>query len=91
MSEMVERVARAVHAAQNDAPYPWWHSDPSKCVLSQHVARAALQAMREPTVAMIDAAHVAYHKWNVTPQRKGTGYEASYRAMISAALQDTGQ
>lgn len=58
MSEMVERVARAIFASQQmpgDDPdflkaHPWTQS---ACLLA---ARAAIEAMREPTVGMVQAA-----------------------------------
>ena len=51
MSEMVERVAKAIHAAQ----YARIH-DEALGLTDLDVARAAISAMREPTDAMRDAA-----------------------------------
>lgn len=63
MSEMVERVARAICTAreQNGGP-PWehWEAQPGgKHVLNafRDDARAAIEAMEVPTDAMVDFAH----------------------------------
>lgn len=47
MSEMLERVALAIEAARGTVP-PGYNSD-------LHIARAAIEAMREPTEEMIEA------------------------------------
>jgi hypothetical protein len=48
MTDMVERVARAIYAAECwDTATPGFY---------QHAARAAIAAMREPTDEMVDAA-----------------------------------
>lgn len=63
MSEMIERLARALHGCvmQQDADQAPWEklSQPVKqeCLL---MARAAIEAMREPTNAMIEAADGEY-------------------------------
>lgn len=51
MNEMVERVAKAIHAAQ----YARIH-DEALGLTDLDVARSAIAAMREPTEAMLDAA-----------------------------------
>lgn len=48
MSEMIERVARAICDASHDNPDPDWRA-------YEHLARAAIEAMREPTEAMSSA------------------------------------
>lgn len=81
MSEMVKRVARAIRVArQSDPDTPpqepqageleWWIPE----------ARAAIEAMREPTEAMQRA-------WE-GPESWGWGPLKVYRAMIDAALRD---
>lgn len=42
MSEMVEKVARAICRASGEDPYAW-----------DSIARAAIEAMREPSEAMV--------------------------------------
>jgi hypothetical protein len=79
MNEMIERVARAIAADNENWPYdrrPW---SEQRYLLER--ARAAIEAMREPTEAMKAAAK---------PFRKGVGEEPGglWHAMIDAALQD---
>ena len=73
MMEMIERVARAMvapHAPPN-MQYEKW-------VEALHHARLAIEAMREPTEAMITA------RFNVL----GQGGKAEWEAMIDAALKE---
>jgi hypothetical protein len=63
MSEMVERVARAIYAAgKDDYAWPWDELNETRKEGVRDVARAAIAAMREPTEAMLqagsDIAHV---------------------------------
>jgi hypothetical protein len=60
MSEMVERVARALHEAHKpwcDYTYDFEHPMASREVY-EALARAAIAAMREPTEGMIEARSV---------------------------------
>ena len=73
MSEMVERVARAIISSASsyagyEANSDYWDS----------LARAAIEAMREPTEAMVNAA----------PDLRGVDFYPTdvWRAMIEAAL-----
>lgn len=71
MSEMVERVAKALAGWDWDScpnDHDRWRSD----------ARAAIEAMREPTQPMRDAAF----------RRGGVNSTQSYKAAILAALED---
>lgn len=87
---MVERVARAICASLGgnpDAPfvdrhgatqpYPWW-------VTLEGEARAAIEAMREPTEGMVRVTIPI----NPCQSRDGQCYDEAeiYRAMIDAAL-----
>lgn len=75
-TEMVERVAKAIHALVVDR---------SRDVSSVDLARAAIGAMRQPTEAMV---HGAWFE-PVMNGRHAVGYAAAYkvwRAMIDAAL-----
>lgn len=85
MSEMVERVARATYEAR---PYGdehagdliWDRLEDGWKDRHRDMARAAIEAMREPTDAMVDAAY----------GRERTGTErGNWRAMIDAALTET--
>jgi hypothetical protein len=75
MSEMVERVARAIEAK-------------SDYVISQHhakaLARAAIEAMREPTAAMIEAEPDDDGEFNKT--NSVAHARAFWQAMIDEAL-----
>jgi len=57
MSEMVERVARAIAAAADDTDWELYRSE----------ARAAIEAMREPTEAML-AAVIPYPENTTVPR-----------------------
>ena len=70
MSEMVERVARAVQPIAD--PGGHW----TTC---EDIARAAIEAMREPTEGMIQAG------WTTNGYR-GDMTKAEWSAMIDAAL-----
>ena len=83
MSEMVERVAKAVRDAANDAS----REETEYCSVSMSVAaaRTAIAAMREPTNGMEDAGIAAPddpscgHEWIINPGR-------IWQAMIDEAL-----
>jgi len=80
MSEMVERVARAIFSSQQmpgDDPdflkaHPWTQS---ACL---QASRAAIEAMREPTKAMVDAAD----PYGIIR----ANFEAAWEDMIDEAL-----
>lgn len=85
-SEMIERVARAIYSKRNGVGAKPWsllpmrHKEPY-----MDDARAAIEAMREPTKAMLDDVVGPNAKeFEVAP------VEAEWRDMISAALRDTG-
>ena len=81
MSEMVEKVARAM-AEKSKARQPGMHTLNSLPMDGKEdfleMARAAIEAMREPTEAMEDAAFSS----TLTIPKRG------YQAMIDAALKD---
>jgi hypothetical protein len=89
MSGMVEKVARAIYAADEmefDAQIPWGDADAEVHSYWFDMARASIEAMREPTDAMVDAV------WT-QPDSNGSqypigGYREQYRAMIDAALNE---
>ena len=69
MTEMVERVARAIRESEEWSSF--WGEEESLVL-----ARAAIEAMREPTNKMLAAAMA----------ETATDLTAEYRAMIDAAL-----
>jgi hypothetical protein len=71
MSEMIERVAKAIEESI-------WEPGQDSVI----AARAAIEAMREPTEAMLEAASIEAQKpagWHMV-------YRNIHRAMIDAAL-----
>lgn len=98
-TEMVERVARAVGAAlvrewrKTDPTAPDWNGWPAgERDNIRLLARAAIEAMREPTDAMIEAGapRVAAMFSELAASKTASGAHAisAYRHMISAALGD---
>lgn len=91
MDDMVEKVARAIcDAGQGQwrkPPYNELHTDALNNHW-RHKARAAIEAMREPSEAMVKAGYDAFMAWDA---RTGDdlGMEIIWRAMIDAALSDT--
>jgi hypothetical protein len=100
MSEMVERVARAIHDSliKKGGPgrtmMPWGHAPEREWCLA--TARAAIASMREPTKGMVEAGETA--KDNAIDSdydsRSDSSYttirsdihEAIWSAMVAAAL-----
>lgn len=83
MSEMVEKVARALCASAKDDPEKWWPQadglrDKRGWQLYEEDARAAITAMREPTRRMLDASR----------ERFEIGIVPGWNAAIDAALSD---
>ena len=58
MMSMVERVARAIAACQQELGEDKW----SYCLPE---ARAAIEEMREPTDAMLETAEIGDHEWRL--------------------------
>ncbi len=75
MSEMVERVAKALAACDN-SDWRAWVDD----------ARAAIEAMREPTKAQLSGASMAIGPWGGHGEAGPPSYERVWREMIDAAL-----
>ena len=85
MSEMVERVARALYEARGANSFPWetriaMADDLSVGVVGLHrdLARSAIEEMREPDEAMKTEA------WRLITSN--LRYEEAYRHLIDAAL-----
>lgn len=81
MSEMIERVARALDPDMWQAMDSGSHMPTSKALSLSH-ARAAIEAMRTPAEAMV---HAGIDAWTKSPMAVST----QYTAMIAAALQET--
>lgn len=84
-SGMVERVARALHTVDDarsrpDLAVEWEACLPVYQKMKLEEARAAIDAMREPTSAMVEAAHEA--------DGAGVGYGEVWTAMVDAALSE---
>lgn len=80
MSEMVERVARAIE------PYAWGNKGFNiRREVSMDLARSAIEAMRKPTEEMYQAA------WNAEVSCSYTESAHAWDAMIDAALKTQDQ
>jgi hypothetical protein len=80
MTDLIERVAKAIYEDRNGAGcMPWGRRDEAHKEPYRSDARAAIEAMREPTEEMGKAG--ADHVRNVSG-----GMSGIYRAMIDAAL-----
>ena len=87
--EMVERVARACAAARFGTIVDriYWNQESDSWRLAHiDIALAAIEAMREPTEAMVDAAEVANEVWVGDELVVSVDWRKSWRAMIDAAL-----
>lgn len=85
MSEMIERVAKAIYEGRNGVgAMAWAHRQDGYKDPYRIDARAAIEAMREPTQNMVwtAAAYLDAPKDNESLQRVKVGYAA----MIEAAL-----
>jgi hypothetical protein len=89
--DIVERVAVAMRIAyarlnHDEPPVPFDKSrarDEWLCC-----ARAAIEALREPTKAMLDAAYEAHDAYEAAPEPKAwCGLSSAFQAMIDRALQ----
>ena len=80
MSEMVEKVAKAMHSV-DALIQPSWESLEGEQEDYREYARAAIAAMREPTEAMIEAA-----QWNTTRGKVPT-FKDQWQAAIDEALE----
>ena len=82
MGEMVERVAKALLNHTNSSPGVMTQYDMMSENEARELASVAIAAMREPTEAMLKAAHAACDENGHVLVASG------YRAMIDAALAD---
>jgi hypothetical protein len=80
---MVERVARAIEADLDT--FPMLSADPAtiRRIRAEKLARAAIEAMREPTDEMIDAASSGFAKEALDYRERNTN---AFQAAIDAAL-----
>lgn len=86
-SGMVERVARALHTVDDarsrpDLAVEWEACLPVYQKMKLEEARAAIDAMREPTEAMMDASN---REWDGRMSYRSSG---AWRAMVDAALSE---
>lgn len=93
MNEMVERVARAIYETNPDRirgePMLWIGLSPMRRQKFCEKARAAIEAMREPTPEMFRAAYAENNgKWMDSEYAPPN---ACWRAMINAALRAAGR
>lgn len=88
MSEMIERVARALHAHEDSwNDIDWEYLPAGTRTLFSAQARAAIEAMREPSEAMLDCGVAFALQASVAGFGGWTKYiTAKHQAMIDAAL-----
>ena len=91
MTDMIERVARAIHEKQyGSITSPYGDPQDQKTKWSKVLARVAIEAMREPTGEMLDASlgHMVpankQEQFMVQETRKEDAI--TWQAMIDAAL-----
>lgn len=89
MGELIERVAKRM--ASINCPRSWDEGGPSPMSAAEKdvhrtLARAAIEAMRDHTEAMLDAGTASL--WPPNDYLPGSAAVAAYRAMIDAALQE---
>lgn len=81
MSEMIERVARAICRAGMSGPKDHLNKQENLNWRKFEIeARAAIEAMREPTNAMVEASN---REWDGRMSHRSSG---AWQAMIDAAL-----
>lgn len=89
MSEMIERVARAIEIAANEATESseaGWREEYCTPDMARAAARAAIKAMRDPTKEMFRAIPPPYSAQGMVDQP--ASYWDAWHAMIDAALKD---
>jgi hypothetical protein len=98
MSEMIERITKAVRNAREMSLCGLCDRDYRRTRCScEEIARAAIEAMREPSTAMRTAAVEEFRRQDVVLDQDDSepiSLVGIYTAMISAALQpatDTGE
>lgn len=86
VESMVERVARAMFYATNEHDTTW--ESEAQEIKTTHLimARAAIEAMREPTDAMVMAADWAEAPYMENDLDLGSQFKAEWRAAIDTAL-----
>lgn len=93
MSDMVEKVARAIWALQRDTDCndydKLWDGPCSAKEIARDMARAAIEAMREPTEDMLEAGTNAVDDGETYSCRAKA--EGVYYGMLSAALSPKGE
>jgi hypothetical protein len=87
MSEMVERVARVAHDAQWEEPFP--AEGTIAYAIAIQVARAAIEAMREPTKPMIFYGMDAMCRDDLEPTEDE--FRRGFQGAIDAALSPSGE
>lgn len=80
MSEMIERVAKAIFASDMKWAPVLEHQFEENKIVYLKAARAAIEAMREPTEIMIEASN---REWDGRMSHRSSG---AWQAMIDAAL-----
>ena len=92
MTSMLERVARAMFNASGEEYGMKWAMNPDNRARWKMLARTAIEAMREPTEAMVEAASATGEYGGISdhgaPEPNDFDPEDVWDAMITAALAD---
>lgn len=82
MSEMIERVARAI----SNGTYDDCNTEPDQRRAYRDLAKSAIEAMREPTAAMLNSNAKTGYTWSCIVDCEGMS--AAYSQIIDGALAD---
>ncbi len=82
MTEMIERVAKAIYLEFENRPD--YAQLQMNGVIAEELARAAIEAMREPTEAMLEAAFKTHNAQHLT----AASYKKPWQAVIDKLLED---
>lgn len=91
---MIERVARAMYADTNGRADKWREEEPLTKDVYRSNARAAIEAMREPTEAMTFKGMYKFAEAYENSNPRGVGQceiDQVWQAMIEAALSEDSQ
>ena len=89
MSDMIERVARAIHFRGDDqGDGAWSHCQPWLRMVAREQARAAIEAMREPTEAMVASGESAA-SFGIGKPKDEAAIPRVWRWMIDASLSNS--
>ena len=84
MSDMVEKVARAICVASSQCKYMGKKCNTGRCAVGPEIARAAIKAMQKPSKEMWNAAYHSSYR-HADPNSRRTAFDI-WGGMIEIAL-----